>query len=150
MTSGGGSVPATRTAAYCLCLDDQNRLLMSRLTNVTTRPGAWTLPGGGIDFGEHPEVAALRELHEETGLVGRIDELVAVDSIHHTIKHADGRRQPHHGIRIVYRVEIVGGTLRDEPPGNSTDHAAWHTRAELATLDLVELGSLGVKLAYRE
>ena len=28
----------------------------------------WTLPGGGIDFGEHPADAVVREVHEETGL----------------------------------------------------------------------------------
>jgi 8-oxo-dGTP diphosphatase len=30
----------------------------------------WVLPGGGIDPGEDPETAALRELWEETGLAG--------------------------------------------------------------------------------
>ncbi|MGN6031191.1 MAG: NUDIX hydrolase [Thermomicrobiales bacterium] len=30
----------------------------------------WVLPGGGIDPGEDPEMAALRELWEETGLAG--------------------------------------------------------------------------------
>ncbi|MGB3330754.1 MAG: NUDIX domain-containing protein [Thermomicrobiales bacterium] len=30
----------------------------------------WVLPGGGIDPGEDPETAALRELWEETGLEG--------------------------------------------------------------------------------
>lgn len=30
----------------------------------------WVLPGGGIDPGEDPETAALRELWEETGLTG--------------------------------------------------------------------------------
>jgi 8-oxo-dGTP pyrophosphatase MutT (NUDIX family) len=32
----------------------------------------WTLPKGRIDAGETPELAALREVHEETGLRARI------------------------------------------------------------------------------
>ena len=31
-------------------------------------PGAWQMPQGGIDAGESPRAAALRELAEETGL----------------------------------------------------------------------------------
>lgn len=31
-------------------------------------PGAWQMPQGGIDAGEAPRAAALRELHEETGI----------------------------------------------------------------------------------
>lgn len=31
-------------------------------------PGAWQMPQGGIDKGETPRDAALRELHEETGV----------------------------------------------------------------------------------
>jgi putative (di)nucleoside polyphosphate hydrolase len=30
-------------------------------------PGAWQMPQGGIDVGEDPQAAALRELEEETG-----------------------------------------------------------------------------------
>jgi len=35
-------------------------------------PGAWQMPQGGIDPGETPEAAALRELAEETGVAARL------------------------------------------------------------------------------
>ncbi|GAA4039372.1 RNA pyrophosphohydrolase [Parerythrobacter jejuensis] len=47
---------------------------------------AWQMPQGGIDKGEEPEAAALRELREETGLapdhvsiIARMDEPVRYD-----------------------------------------------------------------------
>jgi len=39
---------------------------------------AWQMPQGGIDKGETPEEAALRELREETGITADLVELVAV------------------------------------------------------------------------
>lgn len=39
---------------------------------------AWQMPQGGIDAGESPLDAALRELWEETGIVSELVELVAV------------------------------------------------------------------------
>ena len=40
-------------------------------------PYAWQMPQGGIDAGESPEAAAIRELYEETSIrsVRRLDEL---------------------------------------------------------------------------
>jgi ADP-ribose pyrophosphatase YjhB (NUDIX family) len=136
-----------RVAAYNIILDDQNRLLMCRLSSITERPGSWTLPGGGIDFGEHPEAGALRELHEETGLVGRIVELLAVDSLRREVRTAHDVEADYHSVRIIYRTEIVGGDLRDETD-ESTDRAAWCTREELETMPLVELGRVGMRQAF--
>ncbi len=39
--------------------------------------GAWQMPQGGIDAGEKPRVAALRELVEETGVPADLVEFVA-------------------------------------------------------------------------
>jgi 8-oxo-dGTP diphosphatase len=146
-----------RVAAYNVCLDDQSRLLLCRLSNITERPGAWTLPGGGIDFGKHPEAGALRELHEESGLVGEIVELLAVDSLRRTLRakerdrlgFPEGTECDYHSVRIIYRTRIVGGGLRDETD-ESTDMAAWFTREDVGTLTLVELGRVGVELAFGE
>jgi 8-oxo-dGTP pyrophosphatase MutT (NUDIX family) len=43
-------------------------VLTRRAMGLRKHGGQWALPGGGLDPGETPEIAALRELHEEVGL----------------------------------------------------------------------------------
>jgi 8-oxo-dGTP pyrophosphatase MutT (NUDIX family) len=43
-------------------------VLTRRAMGLRAHGGQWALPGGGLDLGETPEIAALRELHEEVGL----------------------------------------------------------------------------------
>ncbi|NLT26509.1 MAG: CoA pyrophosphatase [Microbacteriaceae bacterium] len=49
--------------------DDIELLLVRRSARHRHHPGQFAFPGGGIDPGETPQRAALRETHEETGLV---------------------------------------------------------------------------------
>jgi len=146
-----GNVPEepagrTRLGAYALCTDDHDRILLARLSFEEVDVGAWTLPGGGIDFGEHPDVAVIRELEEETGYVGEIEQVAGVFShVYRKSRAAQGRDL--HFLGILYHVRIVGGELRDEVDG-STDTAAWLTRAELADRRLVEIARLGVEIAF--
>ena len=135
----------TRIAAYALCQDPAGRILLTRLSPGEIRPGAWTLPGGGIDFGESPVDAALRELTEETGLTGQVESLGAVESWVRRGPMPGGTGSDFQAIQILYRVRVTGGTLRDEADG-STDAAAWFTRTELAAIPVVELVATGVRL----
>ena len=136
----------TRVAAYVVALDEHGRLLLTRLNERTSRPGAWTLPGGGVEFGEHPELTALRELEEETGYRGRLTRLLTVDA--HYAPVGTAFEFDYHAIRVVYGCSITDGDLRHEPEGNSSDRAAWWTRKELMSLPLVSLAALGVELAF--
>jgi 8-oxo-dGTP pyrophosphatase MutT (NUDIX family) len=135
--------PWTRIGAYALCVSD-GRLLACRAAATEVEAGWWTLPGGGIDFGEAPDVGALRELEEETGLVGRVDDLVALYS---ELLPANERRGPVHSLQAVYRVTIVGGELRSEIDGSS-DLAAWLTPLELERTQRVELLRRATELAF--
>jgi 8-oxo-dGTP diphosphatase len=136
----------TRIGAYALCTDEDERILLSRLSALEVEVGAWTLPGGGIEFGEHPDAAVLRELEEETGLIGEIEEIAGVFShVYRQSRAAEGRDL--HFLGILYHVRIRGGELRDEVDG-STDTAAWLTEAELAERHLVEIARFGVELAF--
>lgn len=132
----------TRVAAYGLVVED-GRILLCRISEQLPRnKGEWTLPGGGIEFGEHPRDAVVREVFEETGLPVAVDELVTVDSI--TV---DLDESVAHGIRIVYRVSVQGGELTNEIDG-STDLCGWFTPQEAQQLPLVGLARLGLELAF--
>ena len=110
--------------------------------------GHWTLPGGGLGFAESPPDAALRELHEETGLLGEIIGLADVMSWSKRWSHPrDGVDEAYHAIQIVYRVRIIGGELRDELNG-STDATRWFSRDDLTGLPLVELAQGAARLAF--
>jgi len=105
--------------------------------------GQWTLPGGGIEFGEAPENAMVREVHEETGLVVSAGPILGIDSLH------DKQSDPElHGVRVVYSTTIVRGKLKNEK-GGTTDLAQWFLQKELANETLVDIAQFGVRFAFK-
>ena len=139
-------MPRIYLGAYAICID-ADRLLLSRVRSGYPDAGRWTLPGGGLDWGEEPDAGALRELEEETGLVAEsVDELIAVYS--HAYPEDDSGSGVHH-VGVLYRVRGFAGRIRPEVEGSS-DLCGWFTKDEAVQLPLTPLGSFGVKQAWNE
>ncbi|MBB4286054.1 NUDIX hydrolase [Roseospira goensis] len=112
-------VPATIAA-----LVHDGRVLLVRRANPPDA-GRWGFPGGKIDHGETIAAAAVRELHEETGVVGAAgDVFTAVDVIDR-----DGAGVVHHHyILVAVLCRWVAG---DPVAGDDALEARWFTPEEL-------------------
>ncbi len=128
----------TRVAAYGLALQD-DALLLVRLGELEPDRGEWTLPGGGVEFGEHPEDGVRREFLEETGLTVEVAGLAGVDSEFHVFPDAEM-----HAIRLIYHVRVVGGSLRPEANG-WTDAVEWVPVRSIGDVPHVTLVAAGVR-----
>ena len=100
-------IPGTYVGAYAWCRDPSDRLLLVHVARGLDA-GRWTMPGGGIEWGEHPDAAVLRELEEETGISEVRQVQVAAIYTHTYARTAQRPYPPFHHI-IVY--EVTPGTL---------------------------------------
>lgn len=137
---GRPAVRFRRVAAYAI-VRDADRVLMTQLAEATPAPGAWTLPGGGVDPGESPLAAVVREVHEETAHHLVAPQLVHVDSWRFTGMAPSGRLEDFHGIGIVYTADVEQvHEPRVLDVGGSTAAAAWVSLADLPELNLGRRG----------
>ena len=125
-------------ACYALITDDQHRLLLCRLCPNELDKGKWTLPGGGVCFGEDLISATVREVYEETGLIVKVTGLADAHSDHFV--HPDREL---HAVRIVYWAEVVEGEMRHEVDG-STDECRFIELEEIDRIPTVQLVRRGV------
>ena len=92
-------IPATAAVVFN---GSQHLLLVKR--GMEPSKGEWCLPGGFLEVDESPNQGVLRELQEETGLRGEVNELIDIVC----------EDSPLYGPLIIigYRVSADGGDLQ--------------------------------------
>ena len=128
--------PHQRVAAYAVVVA-QDRLLLTQLAPRTGAAGRWNLPGGGIDPGETPEAAVVREVAEETGQV--VDAVRLVDVMtQHWVGRSQRGLEDYHAVRLVHTARCPRPTrpvVHDV--GGSTSDARWVPLEDLASVEVV-------------
>ncbi|MQA25626.1 MAG: NUDIX domain-containing protein [Micromonosporaceae bacterium] len=127
--------PLRRIAAYALCSDPDGRVLLVRAAPQSGTPGVWSLPGGGVDHGEHPHDTVIREVAAEAGLA------VDVSALREVL--ADLRALPHRGLalhtdRLIYESTVIGSAPdgHSARPNGAVDLARWVSISEAGGLPL--------------
>ena len=116
-------------AVGIVCFRGEEVALIRRGTKPLA--GDWSIPGGRIEFGERANVAALRELKEETGLTAHLIGLVdVVDAIF--TSRSTGAVARHYLLFDFAAIWVSGEPVA----GDDADHAEWISPTRLAELPL--------------
>jgi len=119
-----------KPCAGALVVDAGRLLLVKRA--IEPHLGLWDIPGGFLEADEHPEVGAVREVKEETGLDVALGGLLGlyVD----TYRPGDDPIDWHHSLNFFYLARPVGGAL--SVTSESSD-ARWFRREELPAMSAI-------------
>ncbi len=100
--------------------------------------GKWTMPGGGMEWGESAPETAHRELLEEAGLTASLGDLAGVYSRWFTAQESS-RGEAGHFVCIIFHASELRGVLREEFDEGTTDAVQWFDLDEITALPHVEL-----------
>jgi 8-oxo-dGTP diphosphatase len=127
-----------------LLLDENNRLLLARhdLTDRHMGLVVWAPPGGGVDPGETPVEAVLRELDEEVGHRASADDVVHV--WHQEVVSSTYSKSWHGACHDYFLVRCESFTAKgswtpeDLAAGEGITEFRWWTLADMGQLPIPE------------
>ena len=106
--------------------DSEDKILFVREEKAIHR-GLWNLPGGHVEFGEHPSAAAVREVREETQLSVTLKALTGIYS---------GIDPGLQSVRFVFEALSIEGIPK---AGDEIMQIAWMTAEEILLKSEAEL-----------
>lgn len=109
----------THYPALAVVFDKEGKILMARREEVRSHfNNLWQFPGGGIEFGEDPKDAVVREVREETGLT------VKLLSKHPFAFNYSDPLTNSHVVALGFVAKYVSGTI-DTSKDRNTGEAKW-------------------------
>ena len=112
-----------------IVFDPERRMLLVQ----QAEDGLWVAPGGGIDPGETPADAVVREMYEETGLLVEPVDLIGVYSGPDClVTYANGHQVIY--VMSLFECRVVGGEVR--PDGYETAAIRYFAEDELRSVSL--------------
>lgn len=123
----------TRVAAYAVLVDvseDGDRILLTWYNGEGSHEPGWSLPGGGVDYGETLEEAVVREAYEETGYHVEVGAPLTTQAWGHR-RGTSRSTKPYKAVKVLFEAVITGGELGTVEVGGSTDFAEWVPVADL-------------------
>ncbi len=129
-------IPGERRLAAAVVMDERGRvLLVRRSERERFLPRVWGVPCGKLEQGESPRDGALRELKEETGLLGEVVRRVGQSSFVSDYKgHEVKNWQDNFLVKPLSRQVVL--------PERDQEYA-WLTQDELSSVD-IDAYNLGV------
>lgn len=118
-------VARQRIGAYAVVTSPRG-LLGTINSSLTGTPHTWALPGGGVNPGESPAEAVIREVYEETGQDVQLGRLLTLESDHWIGRSLNGTLEDFHALRVIYSAYCPDPTdpvVYDR--GGSTASADW-------------------------
>jgi len=100
----------------------EKRALLIRQAAGHSLAGRWSIPWGIVDPEEAPEIAALRETREESGITAEIEGLMGIQNL-----------RPQGWVSMIFLCRHVSGVPTSNG-GIETDQAAYFSLQELAAL----------------
>jgi len=117
--------PLFQVFVAAVMFDEDKKILLVKSTYK--RFHLWGLPGGSLEYGEHPEQAVIREVLEETGLKICIERFLLVNSW-----------RPDR-VGLYYLCRIVDGTFH---PSEEVSEFAYFSVEDLPDIHPIDVGMI--------
>ncbi|HSD99002.1 MAG TPA: NUDIX hydrolase [Patescibacteria group bacterium] len=124
-----------------IAYNEKGEVLLVKRSSKYSRPNTWTVPGGFLDRDKTVTESVLKELKEESGMTGEVQQLFHIN---------DTPQRPHEdrqNVDFIYLVKIESGSFHHD---DEITHVAWFEKNSLPGEDEFAFDHRATILKYFE